>query len=338
MQMNQQHPLCLPVLAHRVAILGVVLCAFTTSSTAQQISVQAAAAPLSAAISAKPLDLAAGAGVDYTSSSSSSSLSLTQPVDARAAERLDLAGLSDAASQPPPRRRYGRPRYNDNMHNADGSSKYAFIAGAGITFTSGNTFHYLNSDYAAQVGVGRNFNQQFAVIAQFDYDHFGFNGRTLGNQSNLYGPNYARLDGKTHIWSFSLNPTYNFYSSDKLGAYVVAGVGFYHKVADFTIPTTGTYCDYYYGCYQYQANQTIDKYTSNAPGFSGGFGLTYKPSKFAGERLYVEARYVFVDNSQKPGISGYSSTAASATYQGNNFYAPNSNRTTYIPIKAGIRF
>ncbi len=63
-----------------------------------------------------------------------------------------------------------------------------------------------------------------------------------------------------------------------------------------------TACDPFYGCIQYQANQTVDDYTSNAVGFDGGLGLTYKPSRFSGQKLYVEARYVFMDNSARPAI------------------------------------
>ncbi len=62
------------------------------------------------------------------------------------------------------------------------------------------------------------------------------------------------LDGNSHIWSFTLNPIVNYYTSDTFGAYVIGGVGFYHKTADFTVPAIGTYCDPFYGCYQYQAN------------------------------------------------------------------------------------
>ena len=289
-----------------------------------------------AVTNAPNLDLAAAAGVNY--SSSASSVDGLDPVEA---ERLNL---SSDATQPPPRRRYGRPRYNDSSHNPDGSNKYAFMVGGGFTAPVGNTYHYLNTNYAFQVGVGRNFNKHATLMAQFDYDNFGFNGRTLYQQSviedpnNLYGVQ-GLLDGKSHVWSFSLDPTYNVSVNDSVGAYVVVGVGLYHKTANFTVPATGTYCDYYYGCFQYQANETIDKYTSNAPGFNGGFGLTYKPSRFANERLYAEARYVFVDNSQKFGInySNYNTTTG-INYTGANFYPANSNRTPYTVYKAGIRF
>jgi hypothetical protein len=273
-------------------------------------------------------------GIAYSSSTGAAALD--------AAENYNFK--SDDAEQPPPRRRYGRPNYSDQAHNPDGSNKYAFLAGVGLTIPTGNTHKYLNTDYAFQVGAGRNFNKKFAVLLQFDYDHFGFTGSTLYNQSVLYDPTDAygtigTLDGKSHVWSFTIDPTYTYYAGDTFGAYVVAGVGFYHKTANFTVPATGEYCDGYYGCYEYEANETIDKYSSNAPGFSGGFGFTYKASRFANERFYAEARYVFVDNSYRPGLTvANENTAAYANYAGNNYFPANSDRTTYIPIKVGLRF
>ena len=289
------------------------------------------------------LDLAYRAGVDYSSSSSS-----LEGVDPTATDRLDLA-VDPSTLQPPPRRRYGRPRYNDSSHNADGSSKYGFLAGAGFTLPLGDTYHYFNTSYGFQVGGGRNFNKKFSVNLQFDWDKFGINGSTLGSQQNLY--NYyctaidaqeglcpiSGLDGNNHIWSFSVDPTYNFYQGDKFGAFGVVGVGFYHKVTTFTVPTIGA-VETLFGPIEYEQNANFDHYSSNAPGFNGGFGLTYKPSKFSNQRLYAEARYVFVDNSQRTGITYNSSTTVLNTYTGYNDFPQNSNRTTYIPIKFGIRF
>jgi hypothetical protein len=315
----------------------------------QSVSVQPAPSAAIFALNSDPLGVfTAPVSSSSASSSSSSSSTISTSVDPDA---LAVSATPGDPGQPPPRRRYGRPRYNDSSHNPDGSSKYGFLAGVGLTLPTGNTYHYLNTDYAFQVGGGRNFNKNFAINLQFDYDHFGFNGPTLVNQQNLY--NYyctaaeaaagnctqiSNLDGKSHVWSFTLDPTYTFYTREGLGAYIVGGVGFYHKTANFTVPTVGVYYDPYYGPIEYAANETIDKYTSNAPGFDGGFGLTYKPSRFSSQRLYVEARYVFMDNSQRSGVTIGSSAATLDAYNGNNFFPANSNRTTYIPIKAGIRF
>jgi hypothetical protein len=330
-----------------LSVLAVVAGASTLGMQAQQSAGMAVATPLKtearleSKLSFPASDLATVAGLSYSSSVTSSD-AVAAPVDATAAERLNLSEGAGAGLQPPPRRRYGRPRYNDNRHNPDGSSKYTFVLGAGFTAPVGGTYHNLNTSYGIQVGAGRNFDKKFGVVAQFDYDKFGFNGRTLGEQQiilnnpNLFNGQIQNLDGTSHVWSFTLNPIYNIIEGGNYGAYVVGGVGFYHKTANFTIPGTGVYYDYYGNAYQYQTNQTIDKYTSNAPGFNGGFGLTYKPSKFSGERLFVEARYVFVDNSPKAGftIATYNQITPTST----NLFPANSSRTTYTVYKAGIRF
>ncbi|HVG27341.1 MAG TPA: hypothetical protein VM865_07030, partial [Acidobacteriaceae bacterium] len=131
----------------------------------------------------------------------------------------------------------------------------------------------------------------------------------------------------------SINPIVNIYSGQGLGAYVTGGVGFYHKVGNFTLPQNGRYCSYYY-CYNYVANQVIDHYTSNAPGFNGGFGVTYKFSRFSTQRLYAEVRYVYMKNEYKPGLT----PANIDTYTGYNYFPQNSQTTTYIPVKFGLRF
>lgn len=255
------------------------------------------------------------------------------------------------------RQRYGKPRYRGANTNADGSSKYIFFGGAGLAQPIGNTWHYYTPSYGFQVGGGRQFSKKFALPIQFDYDHLGLTGQTLYNQINLYNNDinyycnninptdcatnqitpFSSLDGNAHIWSFTVDPTYTFLQGETVGAYAVAGVGFYHKVTNFTTPTTGVgYDPYGYGYYQYVANQIVDHYTSNAPGFNAGLGLTYKFSRFANERFYAEVRYVFIDNSYRPGVTINSNPAN--TYNLTNDFPANSNHTTYFPIKFGIRF
>jgi hypothetical protein len=274
---------------------------------------------------------------DTTSSSSSSSVSSDAATDATATESFPL---SDSL-QPPPRRRYGRPRYTDSTHNPDGSNKYTFLAGGGFTLPTGGTHNDLKTNYNFQVGGGRNFNKNLALVAQFDWANFGIQTNTLNNLLATYnslgavdqnGDPLTQLGGSSHLWSLTLNPTYNFSGGEKSGAYVVAGIGFYHKTANFTVPAVGEYFDPYYGLIEYQANESIDKYTSNAFGVNAGVGFTYKLSRFANQRLYAEARYVFVDNQPKP----YSVGSATSSYF--NVFPQNSARTTYIPITFGIRF
>ena len=286
------------------------------------------------------------ASASYSSSLSSSYADSAATTDSGARFNLDSAALG--SSQPPPRRRYGRPNYASGNTNKDGSKKYTFLGGMGLTLPAGNTHKYETPSYGFQFGGGRNFNKYTGLLLQFDYDHFGLQGKTLANQTYLYDYGctatqlangtcgVSGLDGSNHVWSFTLNPTFTLPTEGSLGAYMVLGGGFYHKVTNFTEPGTGEYCDPYYGCYTYQANQTIDHYTSNAVGVNGGFGLTYKFSKFSNERFYLEARYVYIPNSQRFGYTA--ANVATTTYNGYDAYPANSNRTTFIPVNFGIRF
>lgn len=268
--------------------------------------------------------------------SSSSNDDLSYSTNTGAVETAKAEGFSFGAGamQPPPRRRYGRPNYADSHTNADGSSKYSFYAGGGFTLPTGGTHNYASPGWNLQVGGGRNFSQTLGVMLEFDYAHFGMQNKTLTNQINLYndlGAGLTQLGGNIHDWSITLDPIVNYYTSDTFGAYVIGGVGFYHKYTQFTTPGVATYCDPYYGCYQYQANQPVDWYTSNAFGVNGGIGFTYKLSRWANQRLYVEARYVWTDNKPRPfDVSG--------TTNYFNAFPQASARTTFIPVTFGIRF
>jgi len=289
-----------------------------------------------------PLDLSQPAE-STSSSSSTSSNDAPASVDGL---NLAAAPAGDGNMQPPPRRRrYGRPNYNDRWHNTDGSNRLAFVAGGGFNLGVGSaTTNYLSTGYRFEAGGGVNLSKKLAVLLQFDYDHFGVPRSVLNNQTTLYNAlgftdtsgnpvDFSGLDANAHIWSFTLNPTFNFYQGDKLGAYAVVGGGFYHKVTNFTLPQLGQGYDYYYGPYQYTFNQNIDHYTSNAPGVTGGVGVTYKFSRFANQRFFAEARYVHTFNQFRAGDPTYS--GAGTPY---NLYPPNSNETSYIPITFGLRF
>jgi hypothetical protein len=278
-----------------------------------------------------PLNLSAPA-------SSSDDLGYSSSVGSVETANAELFSLGARADQPPPRRRYGRPNYNDSRTNSDGSPKYSFFAGGGFGLSSGGTHNYLSSaGYGFQVGGGRNFNKKLGVMLQFDYDHFGFQTATLNNLLAIYNgeniqANIPQLGGSSHVWSLTVDPRYTFYDSDRYGAYVTVGAGFYHKTANFTTPSNAVECDEFGDCFQFQADQTIDKYTSNAPGFNAGIGMTYKFSRFASQRVYAEARYVYVDNSPRAFSFG------DANGNGFNVFPQNSAKTTYIPVKFGVRF
>lgn len=288
-----------------------------------------------------PTDLTSGAAVSSSSSSSSSS------ENEIAANTTAPFKFADAMQYGGGRQRYGRPRYRGGNTNADGSPKYDFYGGGGFNMPVGDQTNYLSTSWGLQAGGGRMFDKHVGVNLEFDYDKFGMTGSTIRDQEDLY--NYyiglyneqnpgnqvdpiSGLNGNSHILSLALEPIYNLGSA----AYVIGGVGFYHKVANFTVPAVGEYCDYYYGCYEYEADQIIDHYTSNAAGLNIGVGFTYKFSRFSSEKLYGEVRYVYIFNSPRPGVTLATATPDNANVL--NDFPQNSNRTSYLPVKFGIRF
>jgi Outer membrane protein beta-barrel domain len=250
------------------------------------------------------------------------------------AENFDLRV---GGEQPPPRRQYSRrTNYSDRWHHADGSNKFTFAAGGGFNVPAGASARDLSLSWKFQVAGGYNFNKKFAVLLQYDYDKFGLTSGNLNRQFarytalNLVDQNgqpvsFAGLDGSTHLWSITLNPMYTFHQTDTVGAYVIGGGGFYRKMTNFTLPSTGVYCDFFGFCYAFTQNQTFDRYSNNAGGLNAGIGFTYRFSRFASEKLFAEARYVWVANSQ-------------STDSLNGLYPENNKRTGYFPVTFGIRW
>lgn len=284
---------------------------------------------------AKPLDLKA---------SLMQPLDLSRPADLNYSSSVGVEETAAANSlnfgseiQPPPRRRrYGRPNYSDHMHNPDGSKRYVFEVGGGFNNPAGPTGKELTINWKLQAGVGYNFNKHFGVMLEYNYDKFNDTYSSLLRQYNRYTAlgivdqngnpvSFAGLDGTTHIWSLTVNPMYTYYQGDSLGAYVIGGGGFYRKVANFTLPQQGYYCDYYGFCYSFTSNQVFDHYSNNAGGFSGGLGFTYKMGRFSSSQLYAEARYAWVNNQPSQNSVG-------------GLYPENNKRTGYFPVTVGFRF
>jgi hypothetical protein len=124
-------------LAVRGAAFGVTLAGSALMLHAQQLATDVAQSPVLLAAGGAPT-------LNLTSPSASYSSSVSDMnATAMANERFGLSAAALGASQPPPRRRYGRPNYADSHTNADGSSKFAFMAGAGASVPVQDTGNYL---------------------------------------------------------------------------------------------------------------------------------------------------------------------------------------------------
>ncbi len=244
-----------------------------------------------------------------------------------------LTGDSGVGQPPPGRRRsYGRSRYQDKLHNADGSSKIAFVGGAGLNVPAGDTAKYYTPHFALVAGAGINFNKHFGILGEFSYQKMGLTAGAINTDyTNTYNYFVAQgnapsdvtsylqgFDANAHIYGISVNPVANFVGRGKMGAYVTAGLGYYHKTTNFTLPQL---TENIYGGVGY-VNSTFDSYGAGGIGYNGGVGLTYKLSEFGSERLFVEARYEWIDLGKT----------------NSDFFTYNGRNTETIPITLGIRF
>lgn len=273
-----------------------------------------------------PVDLS-DPGASYSSSG-----------DSVTAERVNLAG--EDSSQPPPRRRYSRPRYSDRMHNADGSNKITVAFGGGMAAPVGNSSNIYTPSYALEAAVGYNFNKKLGLLAEIGYDHFGLQGSVINAQYNYYNSlgivdpttgqaaNFSGLDANAHVWSVALDPIYTFFQGDTFGAYVIGGGGYYHKSINFTTPQTSYFSPYGYGYgYPITQNANFDTHSANGGGFNAGAGITFKPSRFGAVKLYLEARYVY-DGAKLYPEKGNPSPVSTL----------DSGSDSYMPITFGLRW
>jgi hypothetical protein len=313
---------------------GAAVALFSAATAVGRQAQSASAAPVRPTLNLQA-SLAAPLNLDLSAPDSSSSSSVTS--DAGAAERFNLSG-SDA-NQPPPRRRYSHPQYSDRMHNADGSNKLAVALGGGFGVPVGNSGNVFTTSYGLHGGVGYNFSKQFGIMGEFGYDHFGLQGKVIAAQANYYNnlgivdpstgqfADFSGLDANAHVWSFTVNPIYNFYQGESFGAYVTAGGGYYHKAINFTLPQASYYCDPYYGCYPITQNANFDTHTTNGGGINGALGFTFKPSRFNSLKFYTEARYVWSNAKLYP-EQGTPSPISTLDNSSNS----------YMPVTFGIRW
>ena len=260
-------------------------------------------------------------------SSSDDTIVSNDPSSSLDAERDSLS--FDGAQPPPGRRRsYGRSRYEDRWHNKDGSTKIALVAGAGLNIPAGNTAKYYTPHVAIVAGAGFNFNKTFGVLAEFHYDKMGLTAGSINTDYNntlvaitpLGGTSddLAGFDANAHILSFSVNPVINLVGQRKIGAYVTGGLGYYKKTTNFTLPQLSQ--DIYGDIFQ--QNVTFDSYSNGGLGYNGGVGLTYKLSEFSSERLFMEARYEWINLGKT----------------NSDFFPYNNRNSEIIPVTVGIRF
>lgn len=232
-----------------------------------------------------------------------------------------LADTGSGGSSSP---QYGQDNYMTNRYRQQSWSSmdhFVFEAGGGFTVPTGGARQFENTGWNIKFGGGYKFNRHLAVMLDYDYV-------SMGIPINIISVLNPGGNGSTHLWSFTLNPMYSYNITNRFGGYVVGGGGFFRKVANFNQPVFSwcAYYGYYGGCYPGDVNVTVAHFSNNAGGLDFGTGFTYRLSDTGRTKLFVEGRYVWVDNQASP-----NNTVTTG-------YPPANYRTEYIPITFGVRF
>jgi hypothetical protein len=193
------------------------------------------------------------------------------------------------------------PGYNSHWRTADGTEKLALEFGGGWDISNGPSRTTQTRGWNYLMGSGYNFNRRFALLGEYSFNRFTI-PVIIPSSSTVIPPS-----GSIHIWSLTADPKYQYFASDRVGAYVIVGGGVYRKVL-----SPGGVC-----------SGSCATTIANAPGANFGAGIALKVSDNSNAKFYAEIRYVWIDT-QPPASE--------------DLYAALDTRTSYAPITLGIRW
>ena len=217
------------------------------------------------------------------------------------------------------------PAVNGTGERAIGWKQYAthnlaFEAGAGFNGPVGNDTStggggpFITWGGNVNVGAGVHLSRRISLLAEYQFIDDKLPG------SFVY--EVGTQGGNSHIWSFTLAPVVDLFPRRTNSIYLTGGGGFYRKVTNFTDPEPGWVCDDYdYYCGVVEGNTTVWHFSSNQGGANFGVGYSHRLRGAAGgnEKLFAEARYLFINT---PSINSNNGTGT----------------TELIPVTLGIRF
>jgi Outer membrane protein beta-barrel domain len=200
------------------------------------------------------------------------------------------------------------PGFNSSWRNADGSLKPVAELATGYNISAGASRKDQGAGWHYRIGGGYRLNRRLAALIEYNYDHLHVPGSALGL---IQGSGNVAA---THLWSFTLEPTFQYFSTQHLGGYLIGGGGFYRKVIVFeTVSQCSTNCGF-------APNNSTGAFSNNAGGANLGAGFAWRVWDRSNAKLFTEARYVWVDNTKSP-------NPAVLPYH-----------TGYFPITAGVRW
>jgi len=192
--------------------------------------------------------------------------------------------------------------------------------GGGFNGPTSSSSSYITWGGQFGLGAGYRFNPYFSTLVDYQLIIDKLPGKLIAET----GAN----GGYAHMWSFTLNPVLDLFPKSTNDVYVTGGGGFYRKVTNFTNPTLGYYCDYFY-CYPGYTNQVVGHFSSNQGGWSIGGGYQYHMGGMYGDgrmKLFAEVRYLDV------------MTPASAISPNGLGVAAVGAGTKLIPVTFGLRW
>jgi Outer membrane protein beta-barrel domain len=165
-------------------------------------------------------------------------------------------------------------------------TRFNFNIGGGISFPQGDLGSFVNNGANFVVGGGVNFTRIIGVDSEFMWSDLPINSAT----KTLLGTPGA--SARQYSWTF--NPILHFPLGHKVGAYVIGGIGWYHRSGETTTPGTGVFCDPYwswwYGCSIGTVNFVTGSRSANSFGENIGSGLTFRLGE-SHAKIYAEFRY-----------------------------------------------
>ena len=220
----------------------------------------------------------------------------------------------------------GSGQYDNRSPRGGGSggimSHMTYEVGGGFNAPTNDSSPYISWGYNFTVGAGYRWNQNLSMNLEYQFIHSKLPGAII-DEAGATG-------GYDTIWSFTLDPMYEFNPKSAVTFYAVGGGGFYRKVTNFTDPTQGYYCDYFGYCYGVTQNTVVGHFSSNQGGWNIGGGLEHRFAGWNGDgkmKIFAEARYLDV---LSPAVVGITPNGLGVTTVGAD--------TKIIPVTIGFRW
>lgn len=246
---------------------------------------------------------------------SSSALELADAADALKMDALPAA--------PDPKGGGGGGQYDNRSRGGGGGgivSHLTYEFGGGASAPTSDSSPYITWGGNFTVGGGYRFNRNFSALLEYQFIDSKLPGAVIAEA--------GATGGHDHIWSFSVDPVYDFMPKSSVDVYATGGYGFYRMVTSFTDPEQSQYCTYFY-CGVVTQNVVVGHYSSNQGGWSIGGGLQHRFAGWNGDgkmRVFAEARYLDV---LTPAVTTQANGLGTTTVGAD---------TKIIPVTVGLRF